>query len=162
MKLQAGSEDKDNKPGLPPDAPGADKIRKSGPYLEGLAALLFLTQVVHLIWMTTYVVPVKIWGTYLWSPPEAPLAFADYLELPAIFTTSILYLRTRNWKMLFLVNVQLLHIYWITDEIILNRNTLNPVLAWTAIMIDYLEIPVIIDTSRKFLSRVFGRVRSTG
>jgi hypothetical protein len=162
MKLQAGSEDKDNKPCLPPDAPGADKIRKSGPYLEGLAALLFLTQVVHLIWMTTYVVPVKIWGTYLWSPPEAPLAFADYLELPAIFTTSILYLRTRNWKMLFLVNVQLLHIYWITDEIILNRNTLNPVLAWTAIMIDYLEIPVIIDTSRKFLGRVFGRVRSTG
>jgi len=157
MKQPARAQKKGRRPAdLPPDAPGAEMIRKSEPYLEGLSALLFVTQIVHLIWMTTYVVPVKIWGISLWSPPEAPLAFADYLELPAIFTASILYLRTRDWRMLFLVNVQLLHIYWITDEIILNRNTLNPILAWTAIMIDYLEIPVIIDTSRRFLSRAFG------
>lgn len=157
MKQPARAQKKGRRPAdLPPDAPGAERIRKSEPYLEGLSALLFLTQIVHLVWMTTYVVPVKIWGIALWSPPEAPLAFADYLEIPAIVTTSILYLRTRDWKMLLLVNVQLLHIYWITDEIILNRNTLNPILAWTAIMIDYLEIPVIIDTSRRFLSRAFG------
>ena len=157
MKQPARAQKKGRRPSdLPPDTPGAERIRKSEPYLEGLSALLFLTQIVHLVWMTTYVVPVKIWGISLWSPPEAPLAFADYLELPAIFTASILYLRTRDWKMLFLVNVQLLHIYWITDEIILNRNTLYPILAWAAIMIDYLEIPVIIDTSRRFLSRAFG------
>ncbi|MEX2552806.1 MAG: hypothetical protein WD627_07400 [Actinomycetota bacterium] len=157
MKQPARAQKKGRRPpDLPHDAPGAERIRKSEPYLEGLSALLFLTQIVHLVWMTTYVVPVKIWGISLWSPPEAPLAFADYLEIPAIVTTSILYLRTRDWKMLFLVNVQLLHIYWITDEIILNRNTLNPILAWMAIMIDYLEIPVIIDTSRRFLSRAFG------
>jgi hypothetical protein len=127
------------------------------PFLEALSALFFLTQVVHLVWMSTYVIPTKLWGSAWWSPPEAPLALADYLELPAIFTTTVLYLRTRNWRMLFLVNIQLLHIFWITDEIILNRNTLNPVLAWMAVMIDYLEIPVIVDTTRKFVRRALGR-----
>lgn len=118
-------------------------------WLEWLAAALFFTQIVHLVWMSTYVIPIQLGGSPIWSPPEAPLALADYLELPAIMATSILYIRTRNWKMLFLVNVQLFHIFWITDEFVLNRGTLNPVAAWVAIVIDYLELPVIIDTIRR-------------
>ena len=118
-------------------------------WLERLSAVLFFTQIVHLIWMTTYVVPIQLGSSPLWSPPEAPLALADYLELPAIVATSILYIRTKNWKMLFLVNVQLFHIFWITDEFVLNRGTLVPVLAWIAILIDYLELPVIFDTVRR-------------
>lgn len=130
------------------------KIEKFERFLEALAALLFLTQLVHLVWMSTNVVPLRIWGYALWSPPEAPLALADYLELPAIFATSLLYIRKRNWLLLLLVNVQLLHIYWITDEIILNRRTLNPVVAWAAVLIDYLEVPVIIDTTRRVVGRI--------
>jgi hypothetical protein len=118
-------------------------------WLERLSAILFITQIVHLIWMTTYVVPLQLGSSPLWSPPEAPLALADYLELPAIVATSILYVRTKNWKMLFLVNVQLFHIFWITDEFVLDRGTLVPVLAWIAILIDYLELPVIFDTVRR-------------
>lgn len=118
-------------------------------WLERLSALLFLTQIVHLIWMSTYVIPIQLGSSPIWSPPEAPLALADYLELPAIIATSVLYIRTKNWKMLFLVNVQLFHIFWITDEFVLNRGTLNPVLAWIAIFIDYLELPVIFDTIRR-------------
>jgi hypothetical protein len=53
--------------------------------------------------------------------------------------------------MLLLVDVQLFHIFWITDEMILERNTLDPVLAWVAIAIDYLELPVIVDTIRRAL-----------
>jgi hypothetical protein len=155
MEPEAPSDELQRQTSAPPA--GKSRSRKAQALLEALSALLFLTQVVHLVWMTTYVIPMKLWDTAWWSPPEAPLALADYLELPAIFTTSILYLRTRNWKLLFLVNVQLLHIFWITDEIILNRSTLNPLLAWLAVMIDYLEIPVIIDTTRKFLRRAFGR-----
>lgn len=136
------------------------KSEKAERFLEALAALLFLTQVVHLVWMSTNVVPVRIWGYALWSPPEAPLALADYLELPAIFATSLLYIRRRNWLLLFLVGVQLLHIYWITDEIILNRRTLNPIIAWAAVLIDYLEVPVIIDTTRRVVGR-FVRSRRT-
>jgi hypothetical protein len=118
-------------------------------WLERLSAVLFFTQIVHLIWMTTYVIPIQLGSSPIWSPPEAPLALADYLELPAIVATSILYIRTKNWKMLFLVNVQLFHIFWITDEFVLDRGTLVPVLAWIAIFIDYLELPVIVDTIRR-------------
>src|ERR671914_22550 len=66
--------------------------------LEWLSAGLFLTQLVHLTWMTTYVVPVHLGSHPLWSPPAAPLALADYLELPAIAAASILYIRTRQWR----------------------------------------------------------------
>ncbi len=118
-------------------------------WLERLSAVLFVTQIVHLIWMTTYVIPLQLGSSPFWSPPEAPLALADYLELPAIVATSILYVRTKNWKMLFLVNVQLFHIFWITDEFVLKQGLLNPVAAWIAIFIDYLELPVIFDTIRR-------------
>ena len=119
--------------------------------LEWVSAALFVTQLVHLTWMTTYVVPVHLGHRPLWSPPSAPLALADYLELPAIAATSILYIRTRQWRMLLLVDVQLFHIYWITDSIILSHASLNPVLAWAAILVDYLELPVIVDTIRRAL-----------
>ncbi|HEX2053216.1 MAG TPA: hypothetical protein VHJ78_05735 [Actinomycetota bacterium] len=118
-------------------------------WLERLSAVLFFTQIVHLVWMTTYVIPLQLGSSPIWSPPEAPLALADYLELPAIIATSALYIRTRNWTMLLLVNVQLFHIFWITDEFVLERGTLNPIAAWIAILIDYLELPVIIDTIRR-------------
>jgi hypothetical protein len=119
--------------------------------LERLAAALFVTQLIHLMWMTTYVIPIHLGNDPIWSPPAAPLAIADYLELPAIVTTSLLYIRTRQWRMLFLVDVQLFHIFWITDEIILSRSTLSPLLAWAAVLVDYLELPVIVDTLRRAL-----------
>lgn len=125
-------------------------------WLERLSAVLFLTQIVHLIWMTTYVIPLQLGSTPFWSPPEAPLALADYLELPAIVATSALYIRTKNWKMLLLVNVQLFHIFWITDEFVLNQGFLNPIAAWIAIFIDYLELPVIFDTIRRVVRGVVG------
>ena len=99
--------------------------------------------------MSTYVIPLQLGLSPFWSPPEAPLALADYLELPAIIATSALYIRTKNWKMLLLVNVQLFHIFWITDEFVLNQGYLNPIAAWIAIFIDYLELPVIFDTIRR-------------
>jgi hypothetical protein len=129
--------------------------------LERLSALLFVTQLVHLVWMTTYVIPLHLGFHPLWSPPAAPLAIADYFELPAIITTSLLYIRTRQWRLLLLVDVQLLHIYWITDEIILTRSTLSPLLAWGAILIDYLELPVIFDTIRRALGGAAEREAAT-
>lgn len=60
---------------------------------------------------------------------------------------------------LFFINSQWLHIYWITDEFVLEHITRHvgpsilPVwLAWVAILIDYLELPVIVDTLRKFFA----------
>lgn len=137
------------------------KTESGDKLLERFSAVLFLTQIVHLTWMTTYVIPLQLGNAPWWSPPEAPLALADYLEIPAIVSATALYLRTRNWRMLLLVNVQLFHIFWITDEFILERGTLNPVLAWIAIVIDYLELPVIVDTIRRSINSFARTERST-
>lgn len=53
---------------------------------------------------------------------------------------------------------QWIHLFWITDEFVVDSftgngtNTILPIwLAWAAIPIDYLELPVIYDTMKKFL-----------
>jgi hypothetical protein len=66
-----------------------------------------------------------------------------------------------NWKsfiFLLFLNSQWLHIFWITDEFVVNEFTgeeaissLPVWLAWVAILIDYLELPVIYDTMKKFV-----------
>ena len=54
------------------------------------------------------------------------------------------------------LNSQWLHIFWITDEFVVNEFTGNAAesslpawAAWLAILIDYLELPVIYDTMKK-------------
>ncbi len=83
-----------------------------------------------------------------------------------MITTSILYIREyrqkKNFKsILFLLflNIQLLHIFWITDEFVIDQLTGNGALyqlpswlAWIAILIDYLEVPVMFDTTKKLIA----------
>ena len=138
----------------------------------GIAAFLFTLQLVHLYWLTTDVVLVKLFEKSLFSHSLQTGIFSflilvvDYLEIPAILTTSLLYInevRNKfNYKslwFLFFINSQWLHIFWITDEFVLEHftnhsgTTILPIwLAWVAILIDYLELPVIIDTLKKFIS----------
>ena len=127
---------------------------------------LFAVQVVHLYWLTTHVVALRMFGADLFNPGpwwQAVIIAVDYTEIPALLSTSLLYIyelrRGFSWKnILFLIflNSQWLHLFWITDEFVVSMllNAHPPVilphwLAWVAIFIDYLEIPVIIDTSRK-------------
>ncbi|MDP4009035.1 MAG: hypothetical protein Q8P71_01265 [bacterium] len=133
----------------------------------GLAALLFGLQFVHLIWLSLDVVALRLVGESFWqlSPFwETGMAFVDYLEIPAILSTSLVYIHALRSKgfhwgpalMLLFINSQWLHIFWITDEFILTslierQATMLPSwLAWIAIGIDYLELPVIYDTFRRF------------
>lgn len=133
----------------------------------GIAAVLFTLQIVHLYWLTTDVVTARLWGLDLF-PGNSPLVewlliIVDYTEIPAIITTSLVYINDLRqkfaWKSftyLVFVDIQLLHIFWITDEFIVNEfftgGTLLPVwLAWVAIFIDYLELPVIYETIKKFI-----------
>ena len=143
----------------------------------GLVAGLFVLQLVHLYWLTTHVVFFRLFGESFWNPApfwEIIIVLVDYTEIPAIILTSILYINEfrerRNFKSLlylFFLNSQWLHIFWITDEVVLEQFTgaavvMLPVwLSWCAIAIDYLELPVIYDTLKKFfvsLTRV-GRVQ---
>jgi len=131
----------------------------------GITLGLFVLQLVHLFWLTTDVVWFRLTGDRLLSLDgafEYAVLLVDYTEIPALLTTSLVYvndLRKRfSWRaLLFLVflNSQWLHILWITDEFVVNTAStdaglLDGWLAWLAIGIDYLELPVIVDLVRRF------------
>jgi len=130
-----------------------------------VAAILFTLQIFHLYWLTTHVVIHRIFGISLWDPTtllQNILILVDYTEIPALLTTSLVYInelrKKFNWKsiwFLFFLNSQWLHIFWITDEFVVeqfmgNATVILPLwLAWIAILIDYLELPVIFETLKK-------------
>lgn len=131
----------------------------------GIAAGLFIWQLVHLYWLTTDVVVSRLFGYSLFNPGDTGrfiLAVVDYTEIPALITTSLVYLhdlrKAFSWKsILFLLalNSQWLHLFWITDEVVVARFAGDLVafplwLAWGAIIIDYFELPVIYDTIKRF------------
>ncbi|MEX0934990.1 MAG: hypothetical protein WDZ70_01545 [Candidatus Paceibacterota bacterium] len=133
----------------------------------GIAAGLFLIQIIHLIWLFGEVVWFKATGTPLftlegiWKPI---IIFVDYTEIPAILSVSLVYINeirkshnVKSWLYLFFINSQWLHLFWITDEFVIQslvttEQTMLPLwLAWVAILIDYLELPVIVETMKKFV-----------
>lgn len=132
-----------------------------------ISAALFATQIVHLIWLTGNAVTPKLFGFHFFDvegTAQVIIAVVDYLEIPAIISTSLLYIldfrKGLVWKsllMLFFINSQWVHLYWITDEVVINTLANTPEswpigLAVVAIAIDYLELPVIYDTIRQFFS----------
>lgn len=138
-----------------------------------VAAVLFALQIVHLIWLTLDPLWAKVFGDPLFvveKPYSWPLLLVDYTEIPALVSVSLLYLNELRQgfaakPMLFLLflNSQWLHVFWITDEFVVTSNqaagtTSLPIwLAYVAILIDYLELPVIYDTFRKMLRALRGR-----
>lgn len=141
-----------------------------------ISAGLFTTQIVHLVWLTGNAVTPRLFDVQFFGLEGAAqiiIAVVDYLEIPAIVSTSLLYIldlrRGLVWKnllMLFFINSQWLHLFWITDEVVVatltdTAQTWPVLLAWVAIAIDYLELPVIYDTLRQFFrgfdSKVFAQ-----
>ena len=137
----------------------------------GIAAVLFTLQLVHLYWLTVHVVFHKTFGFSLWNPSpflEWLLLIVDYTEIPALITTSLVYINELRKKYsiksalyLIFLNSQFLHIFWITDEFVEARLTGTPEvtilpiwLAFLAIAIDYLELPVIFETIKRFYERI--------
>ena len=135
-----------------------------------IAAGLFLLQLVHLVWLTGQPLADRALGEALFDV-EGPLRWlivlVDYTEIPALLSVSLVYvneLRTRGASLkpiLYLVflNSQWLHIFWITDEFVVasgnGESTALPVwLAYVALLIDYLELPVIYDTVKRLAATV--------
>ena len=134
-----------------------------------LATALFVGQLVHLYWMTTNIILLRIFGHEFWHVGHFGnllISLVDYTEIPAIIFATIFYLGefqkgsgfSQNWRnilLLVLINSQWLHLFWITDEVVMAQFTgaaavILPVwLSWAAILIDYLELPVIYDTLKK-------------
>lgn len=134
-----------------------------------IALGLFLIQLVHLAWLTGEVVWTHLFGAPLFVFAgiwEKVIILVDYTEIPALISVSLVYIdqfrHERDFKsVLYLVflNSQWLHILWITDEYVVtmfnNPGTILPLwLAYVAIAIDYLELPVMLDTFKKFFAAV--------
>ena len=124
-------------------------------------------------WLTTDVVLFKIFDrSYFPNFGDYIIIFiiVDYIEIPAIISGIIYYLiifrnidkisNVSNYKnilFLFLHSIQVIHIFWITDEVVyetLSNSSLVGIpeyLAWISIIIDYLELPIIIDLFVKVL-----------
>lgn len=133
-----------------------------------IATGLFLLQIVHLTWLALHVIGFKLTGHSLWNPSlfwQNIIIVVDYTEIPALLSTSLIYIneiRKSGLKLkpvfyIFALYIQFIHIFWITDEFVLTTFTgEEPVVmlpawaAWIAIMIDYLEVPVIFDTTKRF------------
>ena len=137
----------------------------------GIAGGLFVLQLIHLYWLTTHVVFLKLFGQSFFDPSslyESIIVLVDYTEIPALITTSLVYINELRKKynlksVLFLIflNSQFLHIFWITDEFVEAKFTGGPEatilpiwLAYIAIAIDYLELPVIYETLKRFFERL--------
>ena len=131
-----------------------------------LAAFLFSIQIVHLVWLMANVVLPRLFDiSPLIIQPlfNIIVAVVDYTEIPAIISTSLVYFRSYKLKAnkkdfwyLFFLNIQWLHILWITDEIVIEIlggpkliGHWNYIVVWAAISIDYLELPVIFETLKR-------------
>ena len=135
-----------------------------------LMAGLFVWQLVHLYWMGTDIIMLRLFGHEFWHVGKIGnifIALVDYTEIPALILSSIFYIselqKKFEWKsvlFLILLNSQWLHLFWITDEVVVAQFTgtaavILPVwFSWFAILIDYLEVPVIYDTLKKALKSV--------
>ena len=132
-----------------------------------VAAGLFSLQIVHLVWLTGQPLAERLLGEPLFDlsgPLSWLIILVDYTEIPALISVSLVYvnqLRVEGWStkpVLYLVflNTQWLHIFWITDEFVVTSGSgqataLPAWLAWIALLIDYLELPVIYDTVKRLV-----------
>jgi hypothetical protein len=140
----------------------------------GLVAGLFILQLVHLYWLTTDVVFFKLFGKSFLELQgfwQILILVVDYTEIPALILTSVFYLneyregrKIKSLLYLFFINSQWLHIFWITDEFVVEQLLgvsgigMPTYLAFIAIGIDYLELPVIYDTIKNFVKIAIDRI----
>lgn len=127
-----------------------------------ISSLLFLVQIAHLYWLATHVILFNITGHDLFFAETTKLSTAifsiiDYTEIPALIGVTLIYLNDirlnqkpiRAWLYVAFLNIQWVHLFWLTDEIVIKTFTgtaplpFHPTVAWVAILIDYLEVPVI-------------------
>jgi hypothetical protein len=124
----------------------------------GVAAILFSWQLIHLVWLSGDIVAREAFNIgffHLEGIWKYIIIIVDYTEIPAIISVSLIYINSlrkgfdsKSFWFLIMLNSQWLHLLWITDEFVVDQFTKSADgilpfwLAWTAIGIDYLELPV--------------------
>jgi hypothetical protein len=136
-----------------------------------VAFFLISLQLVHLYWLTADVVIRRITGDSAFALQQSgPLLMffvaIDYIEIPALAAGLTYYALSlykhqkglaKNALFLAMLAVQVFHIFWLTDEVAYDiffgdgssaadgAVKIPYYAAWIAILIDYLELPVIAD-----------------
>ncbi len=132
-----------------------------------IAFVLISLQLIHLYWLTADVVIKRITGTSALDLSQNGLLFLlfiiiDYIEIPALVAGLAYYSlsiykhqkgQAKNAILLAMLAVQVFHIFWLTDDVVYDTFFGSPeqrveipfFAAWAAILIDYLELPVIGD-----------------
>jgi hypothetical protein len=131
-----------------------------------IAFVLISLQLVHLYWLTADVVIQRITQKSILAVPHGSPLFIffiiiDYIEIPALAAGLTYYALTiynhekgsaKNALLLAMLAIQVFHIFWITDDVVYNTFfgsssaiEIPYYAAWVAILIDYLELPVIAD-----------------
>ena len=132
-----------------------------------IAFVLISLQLIHLYWLTADVVIQRITGESVLGVQQGSPLFIffiiiDYVEIPALIAGLTYYAlsiykhekrATKNVLLLLMLAIQVFHIFWITDDVVYDSffgSTSVSVeipyyAAWVAILIDYLELPVIFD-----------------
>jgi hypothetical protein len=132
-----------------------------------IAFALISLQLIHLYWLTADVVIQRITGESVLGVPQGSPLFIffiiiDYVEIPALIAGLTYYALSiykheknfiKNSLLLSMLAIQIFHIFWITDEVVYDSFFGSPsgsveipyYAAWVAILIDYLELPVIFD-----------------
>ena len=132
-----------------------------------IAFVLISLQLIHLYWLTADVVIQRITGESVLGVPQGSPLFIffiiiDYVEIPALVAGLTYYALSiykheknsiKNSLLLSMLAIQVFHIFWITDEVVYDSFFGSPAgsveipyyAVWVAILIDYLELPVIFD-----------------
>jgi hypothetical protein len=139
-----------------------------------ISFILISLQLLHLYWLTTDVVIYRLTGTdYFRDLSDFILLFIiiDYIEIPALVSGLIYYFftiiydkkekerRIKNTILLILLAIQSIHIFWITDDVVYTTFVGSDLIympeyfAWIAILIDYLELPVIYDLLKRIIKK---------
>ncbi|HEY7733425.1 MAG TPA: hypothetical protein VIB07_01395 [Nitrososphaera sp.] len=140
-----------------------------------IAFVLISLQLIHLYWLTADVVIKRIAGDSSPGLSQSGALFIffiiiDYVEIPALIAGLAYYgigvykrqeHSTKNALLLAMLAVQVFHIFWITDEVVYetffgssSAVEIPYYAAWVAILIDYLELPVIADLFYRAIIRV--------
>jgi hypothetical protein len=132
-----------------------------------IAFVLISLQLIHLYWLTADVVIQRITGKSILAVQRGSPLFIffiiiDYVEIPGLVAGLTYYAlsiynhekgSTKNALLLSMLAIQVFHIFWITDEVVYDNffETSSGAVeipyyaAWVAILVDYLELPVIAD-----------------
>ena len=133
-------------------------------FLIKISFILMSLQIIHLVWLTCNVtLPMFNFNDLIFSEGSFLFVSIDYLEIPSLIITCTSYLfiifrerhKPKNILYFSMLALQFLHIFWITDEFIVNYLYDLPIyLLVFVVFIDYSELFILLDLGKRLLVRM--------